>query len=327
MTDFSQLRVLLLLNESPTHKTLSLLLTSLSEGKYQTSSFNSSRAKQDPNYLVSFCSAVLEKTPTAFTLAQAEKSVYSAAEYNFIASAPTDPTTSVIAENDIYYRYLSRFSSTHKIQFIHPCTVTHIRKYMSVPLLKVEESKETYVLKVKPWIDSNPASRTAWIDKIVKKEAEVEDVLHFEEAADGKGDGFIVVPDSKWDRTTVANLYLLVIANNGARLKSLRDLRGQDIGFLENIKQVVESLMFEKYRLEKSGLRLFVHYQPSYYHFHVHVVNAQMEATGGMAAGQAHLLEDIIDNIKLDGEYYARRTLTYFLGQTHELVSVLGLSQ
>eukprot|EP00959_Pyramimonas_sp_CCMP1952_P059739 1247841-Pyramimonas_sp.AAC.3 len=49
----------------------------------------------------------------------------------------------------------------------------------------------------------------------------------------------------------------------------------------------------EKYGLGEEKLRIFVHYQPTYYHFHVHFVHTSHVGMG-IAAGQAHLLDDII---------------------------------
>ncbi|KAJ3070070.1 hypothetical protein HDU98_006904 [Podochytrium sp. JEL0797] len=315
----SHLREIMVLNESPSTKSITLLLTSLPAES--TTDFNPSLAITDPSYLLSFCASHLSTTPHAFTLAMAEKSAYTELDHAIIATTPTLPTTAVLAENDIYLRYLSRGEGTHKVQFIHPCTMTHIRKYMRVVMRKVVETPQMYREKVKPWIDAIPLERNAWVRKIVDGEAEQGDVLMREDGPEG----FVVLPDSKWDRVTVGNLYLLVIASAGGRLKCLRDLKGGDLAFLKLVKERVEGMCMEMYGLAAEGLRLFVHYHPSYYHFHIHVVNCQMEPHAGMAAGQAHLLDDIIDTLELDPEYFARRALTYFIPQSHELNSVLGL--
>lgn len=50
----------------------------------------------------------------------------------------------------------------------------------------------------------------------------------------------------------------------------------------------------ELYGVRADQLRVFVHYQPSYYHFHVHVCHVALAASAGMAVGKAHLLDDII---------------------------------
>jgi m7GpppX diphosphatase len=49
----------------------------------------------------------------------------------------------------------------------------------------------------------------------------------------------------------------------------------------------------EKYGIAEDKLRIFVHYQPTYYHFHVHFVHTSYMG-GGTACGQAILLDDVI---------------------------------
>ena len=56
-------------------------------------------------------------------------------------------------------------------------------------------------------------------------------------------------------------------------------------------RQVIE----QRYGVPPSQLRIYVHYQPSYYHFHVHFCHTGLNANGpGAAVGKAHLLDDII---------------------------------
>ena len=50
----------------------------------------------------------------------------------------------------------------------------------------------------------------------------------------------------------------------------------------------------ERYGVQADQLRIFVHYQPSYYHFHVHVCHVGLTVSAGMAVGKAYLLDDII---------------------------------
>ncbi|KAJ3232895.1 hypothetical protein HDU78_006803 [Chytriomyces hyalinus] len=252
-----------------------------------------------------------------------EKTPFSTEDFGRIITLPSMETTTPIAVNDIYARLLSHMSSACKLSYIHPATTTHIRKHIPAPFVKVTETPAMYAERVLPYINSLPASRTLWITKIIAREAEANDILgYFDATSPTASDGFILVPDSKWDRVTLANLYLLVLAAN-SDLKSLRDLRGHHIPFLNRVKNEVEALVKRMYGIEATSLRLYCHYQPSYYHFHIHVVNAQTEPTGGMAAGQAHLLEDMINNLELDPEYYSKKTITYYLAGQHDLFSVL----
>jgi m7GpppX diphosphatase len=64
---------------------------------------------------------------------------------------------------------------------------------------------------------------------------------------------------------------------------------------------------------------MLIHYQPSYYHFHLHVIHVGVEGLGGTIVGQCHLLEDVIANIEIDGDYYAKKSMCYTLSSFHPL--------
>ena len=46
--------------------------------------------------------------------------------------------------------------------------------------------------------------------------------------------------------------------------------------------------------MKPEELRVYMHYQPSYYHLHMHFLHVGCDAEAGMAAGKAHLLDDVI---------------------------------
>lgn len=56
---------------------------------------------------------------------------------------------------------------------------------------------------------------------------------------------------------------------------------------------VCMQVVSERYAIQASELRLWVHYQPSYYHLHVHIAHIQYSGSG-LHAGKAILLDDII---------------------------------
>mmetsp|Transcript_9180 Transcript_9180/g.22916 ORF Transcript_9180/g.22916 Transcript_9180/m.22916 type:complete len:83 (-) Transcript_9180:610-858(-) len=68
---------------------------------------------------------------------------------------------------------------------------------------------------------------------------------------------------------------------------------------------------------------IYLHYQPSYYHVHCHVTSVASNPTWGAMVGQAHLLEDVLENIETRSDYYQRKTLRYTLGEQHDLLKVL----
>jgi m7GpppX diphosphatase len=135
--------------------------------------------------------------------------------------------------------------------------------------------------------------------------------------------GFVIVPDLKWDQKAIEKLYLLVIARN-AGIKSLRDLNERHIEFLKNIRVQTYQLLKDQYKLSWKDVRLLVHYQPSYYHFHIHIIHVEISGLSGTIVGQCHLLDDIIDNLETDPAYFQKKTLRYALSVLHPLYDLLS---
>ena len=83
---------------------------------------------------------------------------------------------------------------------------------------------------VKPYIDSIPPSRTQWIQEIISGRSEANKVLYR-----SPSNNFLILPDMKWDLTTVNSLYLVAIATT-PEIRSLRDLRGEHVEMLKSVE-------------------------------------------------------------------------------------------
>ncbi|KAI5888407.1 HIT-like protein [Schizophyllum commune H4-8] len=243
------------------------------------------------------------------------------------ALASIDIGTLLVEEStDIYTWMFASFADdkagSHKyrdvkITLIFPATEAHIRKYTRQKYTMVRETPETYANIVEPYISSIPKSRTQWVLDILEGRAEQEKVLY-------NCPDFILVPDMKWDLTTISSIYICAIARVEG-LRSLRDLRGEHIPLLKGIQREATRVVAEKWpAVGAGGLRMFIHYQPTYYHFHVHIVNVNGgELIARMAIGTAHLLDDVISMLEVQPDIYARTTLTYSLGDQHGLYTAL----
>jgi m7GpppX diphosphatase len=175
---------------------------------------------------------------------------------------------------------------------------------------------------VEPYISRLPEERTAWIGKVLSGQSEA-DVMLFHDKDPQKG--FIITPDSKWDGITAKSLYLLVLVMDGKSIRCLRDLRGHHLGMLQQIREKVLDLVPQKYPfVESDQLRLYIHYFPSYFHFHIHVVHADYQGLKGMVVGQSHLLEDVMENLASDPLYYTTRNLNLFMADSHDLYQSLA---
>ncbi|KAJ2004661.1 hypothetical protein GGI04_002028 [Coemansia thaxteri] len=201
-----------------------------------------------------------------------------------------------------------------RIALTYPATQKHIDKHRRQLRRWIRESPELYARITRPFIDSQPASRIQWVYNILSKHVESEHIL-FEDP--DPEHGFVILPDLKWDAANTDNMYLVAIVHRHD-LKSLRDLSSIHLPLLHNIRSKA-AIAAQKYGVPSDQLRLYIHYQPSYYHLHVHITNVMLEGKG-MLAGRAHLLDGVIDNISnIAADYYQRATLSFVLGSSDEL--------
>ncbi|KAJ1935421.1 hypothetical protein FBU59_005391, partial [Linderina macrospora] len=196
----------------------------------------------------------------------------------------------------------------------------HIDKYRKQSRVWVRETPQVYAEITKPYIDGEPVARLQWVYNILDGTSESDRVVV---ADDDEENGFVVLPDFKWDGVALDSLYLVVIVRR-RDIRSLRDLGSQHLPLLKNIRDKVEAAVEKTYGVGADQLRLYVHYQPSYYHFHVHVTNINFEGKG-MLAGRAHLLDSVIDNIEnIASDYYQKASLSFVLGSDDALWPLLA---
>lgn len=132
--------------------------------------------------------------------------------------------------------------------------------------------------------------------------------------------GFVLLPDLKWDGRTRETLYLLAIVHRRG-IRSLRDLRATDLPLLRNIRDAGTAAIAARYGLKARELRIYLHYQPSFYHLHVHFTYVQHEAPG-IRCERGHLLSTVIDNLQLLGDYYQRATLPFTVVRQQRLYAI-----
>ncbi|OAA54846.1 Scavenger mRNA decapping enzyme [Niveomyces insectorum RCEF 264] len=205
----------------------------------------------------------------------------------------------------------SSSTASLKINLIWPCTDQHVKKYSRQGVRYVTETPAVYHDHVRPYMQAQRADgRLNWVYNILEGRTEVEDVVYRTwpaAAADNNNkndppatpDDFLLLPDLNWDRQTVEALHLLgLVARRD--LWSLRDLRRRDLPWLRRLRDRLLDATVRAYahwHVERDQLKLYVHYQPTYYHFHVHVVHVQLEAGATQATGKAVGLDGLIEQL------------------------------
>lgn len=220
--------------------------------------------------------------------------------------------------NDIYGKYdLTPNPTLNQIRttIIHPASEKHIQKYSTQDIRVLRETIEDYHQITLPYLtSSNKLFSLDWVYNVLDHKAEVDRIL-FEDT--DTEIGFILAPDFKWDQRTLSNLYLLAIVHKRG-IKSLRDLTIEHVPLLRNILQKGTQAIVNKYLIQPDQLRIYLHYQPSYYHLHVHFTTISCEAPGSRCE-RAHLLDTVISNILLMPDYYQKATLSFPISSSDAL--------
>lgn len=174
------------------------------------------------------------------------------------------------------------------------------------------------------------AGRLNWVFNILDGKTEQEDVIlrsHSTKGVPGstehiphEDEGFLLLPDLNWDRKTVTSLHLLGLVER-RDIWSVRDLTKEHVPWLQQMRKKLLEATTKLYpQIEADQLKLYVHYQPTYYHFHIHVVHVMLEAGGTQGVGKALGLDHIVDQLGSMGDGgMSEASLTYSLGEASDL--------
>uniref|UniRef100_A0A6B2LF57 HIT domain-containing protein n=1 Tax=Arcella intermedia TaxID=1963864 RepID=A0A6B2LF57_9EUKA len=218
--------------------------------------------------------------------------------------------------SDIYHFYKVECDpslNSLKVKIIYPASQKDIKDFQRSTSICVRETPQIYMSIIKPYIQSIPESRTKWIDNILAHHPASDQAkyIFYED------DEFVLVPDTKWDRSNLNQLWCLAIVKD-KNLKSIRDLNSSHLPLLKSIHQSSLTAIEKQYRLKRSEILVFVQYLPSFFHLHIHF--AHFSRCGG---NRMILVEDIIQNIHLAPQYYLTSDLTILVGDHMDLYQPL----
>ncbi|VDM82566.1 unnamed protein product, partial [Strongylus vulgaris] len=213
-----------------------------------------------------------------------------------------------IMKNDIYGNYdiaLPSDLNLVKSQLIYPANDKVVAKYRQEEKFVIRETAEDYRTITVEYIEKYQMDLN-WVYNVLSKNKEADRIIY--EDPDPHN-GFILAPDIKWDGVSMENLYVLAMIHRKG-VRSIRDLTANDLPMLENIRDRSLSTIREKYGVRPDQIRAYFHYQPSFFHLHVHFVSLKYDAPASTTLS-AVLLDDVINNIQLVPDYYQKATLTF----------------
>ncbi|OAG29682.1 m7GpppX diphosphatase [Nematocida displodere] len=228
----------------------------------------------------------------------------------------------VYQENDIYTNGVIEVKEKVKYMLIHPATPFHIKKYTHSTKVMIKESAETYKTKTLPQaLALGPSCH--WVDNIMtacENDPLTQNTSHGEQILHNDPE-FVVIPDSKWDRTSLDTLYLLVLFKDPL-VYTVRELRDTHIPMLTRIQASVAEVL-RLYSTDIAETKLYFHYYPTFFRAHIHVSSLKMSWPGELL-GASLLLHDVIANLELSTTYYQDRTLEIPLSHASYLYNIFS---
>lgn len=198
----------------------------------------------------------------------------------------------------------------------------------------VTETPAIYAAHIQPYMAAQRAAgRLDWVFNILDGRTEQEDVVARVDWDSPTNTGFLLLPDLNWDRKSVAGMHLLALVQR-RDIWSLRDLKPAHVPWLKDMRRQIVTAVAAAVAnggrfdfpagttIDADEIKCYVHYQPTYYHFHVHVVHVMLEAGTTQAVGKAFGLGNLIAQLESMGseaEGMSGVDLHYFLGEESEL--------
>lgn len=221
-------------------------------------------------------------------------------------------------------------SGSFDVELISPASSAQISRALpTLGHVLVNETAEMYTSVIKPYIQSVvDGGSLSWITNVIELKKEKERLLF-------SNDDFVINVDTKWrthppplttpreqwlNHPCVEDLYCLAITKM-AGITSIRDLCGTHIPMLKSIAKEGLNVIKNIYGVDNDQIRIFIHYQPQFYHFHVHFTRLENEV--GCSCERGHLLTDVIQNLEIDSGFYCKRTMTYKLKRGTPLENIV----
>lgn len=226
--------------------------------------------------------------------------------------------------NDIYSAYNinpagSNGTGEIRASVVWPANENVLKKYSHSETIFYNETPEVYTKVVEPFIESKVTtsmSDNQWVFNILDGKAEKDRVIFSDT---DKKTGFILLPSFK-SAGKGDDLDFVAICNR-RDIYSLRDLNDQHLNLLRNILTKASKAINSAHKKSVNRLRSYIHYHPTFYHFHVHF--KMVDPSDYQATDRDHLLSTVINNICIDSDYYKKASITYPLSVNSELYNEL----
>ena len=196
-------------------------------------------------------------------------------------------------QNDTYYQYKANC-------LVETTIIECLVDKPKLNNLKIESYDEYIKLNVE-------GTDKKWIYNIIDHLSESDEILF-------ENNNIIIIPDYKWsgaksalyaEEKNLDSFHVLCIFKDKS-LFSIRELTQTHIPLLEEAIEYGCQTLKEKYGINKENLIMYFHYHPSVWQLHLHYMIINNDNTSSYSLPRAHSINSVIQNIKMDSDYYKK---------------------
>lgn len=159
---------------------------------------------------------------------------------------------------------------------------------------------ESYNDYLKLTNDSTHKLNIKWTDDIIDGHRQNEIIV--------KNEFMVFFPDYNWKDGNLNNLHMIGMIID-KKIKSIRELTLEYIPILEKCRVDGLKMIEEKYKVKSNKIVTYFHYHPSTWRLHIHFQNINARSYTSMTLPRAHPLYLVIQNLKIDSDYYRKYLL------------------
>jgi len=156
---------------------------------------------------------------------------------------------------------------------------------------------ESYNDYLKLTNDSTHKLNIKWTDDIIDGHRQNEIIV--------KNEFMVFFPDYNWKDGNLNNLHMIGMIID-KKIKSIRELTLEYIPILEKCRVDGLKMIEEKYKVKSNKIVTYFHYHPSTWRLHIHFQNINAISYTSMTLPRAHPLSIVIQNLKMDSDYYRK---------------------
>ncbi|KAF8782957.1 m7GpppX diphosphatase-like [Argiope bruennichi] len=201
------------------------------------------------------------------------------------------------------------------VQVIHPATESDFLKFVEVPLIMVNETKDLYESAVLPYFKSVSEKIQDCINN-----SNDEDKTIYNDS--GESSSFVLLKDDVEKCFCTSTHFRAKAVVSQKDILSLRCLSAANLPFLIKLQKKCLEELSAKYEVPVSKIETYITYPPASFPFHVFFETVEKDSS--IPVEKAHSLTTVISNLQLIPDYYQRITLTYSLPESDPLLQSIN---